>query len=103
MTFKNVPLNVPDEELINLCMCYGRPVDNKVTYEILTNTRNRGHTGSTRSVDMEFDNGAITITTIGWKALSPGTRVLVLHNNQVPQCSFCKDVLLRAMESCVLK
>ena len=24
--FRNVPLNVPDEEIINLCMSYGDPV-----------------------------------------------------------------------------
>ena len=48
VTLKNVPLNVPDEEIINLCLSYGRPLENKVSYEVLTNTRNRGHTGSTR-------------------------------------------------------
>ena len=35
VTFKNVPLNVPDEEIIHLCLSYGRPVDNKVQYEVL--------------------------------------------------------------------
>ena len=33
VTFKNVPFNIPDEELINLCECYGEPVNNFVQYE----------------------------------------------------------------------
>ena len=31
VTFKNVPFNIPDEEIINLCSCYGEPVNNNVT------------------------------------------------------------------------
>ena len=33
VTFKNVPWNIPDEELINLCQVYGEPINNLVTYE----------------------------------------------------------------------
>ena len=39
VTFRNVPLNVPDEEVINLCSFYGKPVNNKVTYETLISPR----------------------------------------------------------------
>ena len=57
VTFKNVPLNVPNEEVLNLCKSYGTPLDNKVYYETLTNNRNRGMQGSTRFVDMELGKG----------------------------------------------
>jgi hypothetical protein len=33
VTFKNVPWNIPDEELINLCEVYGTPVNNRILYE----------------------------------------------------------------------
>ena len=35
VTFRYVPLNVPDEEIINLCLTYGKPVENRVLYERL--------------------------------------------------------------------
>ena len=28
--FRNVPLNVPDEELLNLALCYGQPAGRQV-------------------------------------------------------------------------
>ena len=31
--FKGVPLEVPDEEIINLCKCYGEPINNEVIYK----------------------------------------------------------------------
>ena len=54
VTFKNVPLNVPDEEILTLCACYGKPMDDTVHYERLNNIRGRGLTGSTRFVDMQL-------------------------------------------------
>ena len=39
VTFKNVPLNVPDEEILNLCAAYGKPADNTVHYETLLKER----------------------------------------------------------------
>jgi hypothetical protein len=50
-SFRNVPFNVPDEEIIQLCRCYGSPVRNKVNYEKMFNSRNRGMMGSTRWVE----------------------------------------------------
>ena len=47
-TFKHVPLNIPDEELLRLCSFYGKPVDHIVHVERLTNMRNKGMAGSTR-------------------------------------------------------
>ena len=54
VTFRYVPLNVPDEEIISLCLTYGKPVENPVLYERLSNPKNKGHTGSSRFVDMEL-------------------------------------------------
>ena len=39
VTFRNVPLNVPDEEILTLCACYGKAVDGNVQYERLNNIR----------------------------------------------------------------
>ena len=33
ITFKNVPFNIPDEEIVNLCSCYGELVESGVSYE----------------------------------------------------------------------
>ena len=85
VTFKNVPLNVPDEEIIHLCLSYGCPVDNKVHYEVLRNSRNKGHTGSTRFVDMELYEGSSFNNYYWMEGPFPGDqgrRVLVLHSGQ---------------------
>ena len=58
ITFKNVPLNIPDKEIVNLCETYGKPVDFIVHYEKLYNTKNRGMQGSTRYMDVELFHGA---------------------------------------------
>ena len=56
VTFKNVPFNIPDEELINLCQCYGDLTDNVVHYE--KPTRNsRGVMGSARYADIKLTPG----------------------------------------------
>ena len=92
VTFKNVPLNVPDEEIIHLCKSYGVPLDNKVNWEVLTNNKNRGMVGSTRYVDMELAKGAAFENYYWLEGPLPGDhgrRILVLHNGQVPQCSHC--------------
>ena len=94
ITFKNVPLNVPDEEIIHLCMAYGKPVDNKVRYEVLYNPKNKGHTGSTRFVDMELDEGK-SFNNYYWMegplSGDEGRRILVLHSGQAQQCSNCLE------------
>ena len=58
VTFRNVPLNVPNEELIHLCKSYGKPIDNIVHFETLNNPRNKGMRRSTRFVDLELNKGA---------------------------------------------
>jgi hypothetical protein len=92
VTFRNVPLNVPDEEIIHLCNCYGKPANNQVSYEKLTNTKNRGHTGSTRYVDMVFEENMVMQNYYWMEGPlngDQGRRVLVLHNGQPSQCSNC--------------
>ena len=95
VTFKNVPLNVPDEEIIHLCMSYGSPVENKVQYEVLRNSRNKGHTGSTRFVDMELNEDSSFNNYYWMEGPFPGDqgrRVLVLHSGQAQQCSNCLKI-----------
>ena len=92
VTFKNVPLNVPDEEILHLCKSYGTPCDNKVYSEVLTNQRNRGMKGSTRFVDMEFNKGRCMMNYYWMEGPlqgDQGRRILVLHNGQISQCSHC--------------
>ena len=57
ITFRNVPLNVPDEELLHLAYHYGKPVNDTVTREVLTNVKSRGIKGSARYIDMNLNDG----------------------------------------------
>ena len=91
VTFKNVPFNVPDEEIINLCMSYGNPTNNIVTYD-KPNRVTRGVAGSTRHVDMELLPGK-QFENFYWLEGplegDQGSRITVLHSGQVQQCSYC--------------
>ena len=92
VTFRNVPLNVPNEEIIHLCKSYGQPVDYIVHREILNNDRNRGMKGSTRFVDIELNKGSSMMNYYWLEGPLPGDqgrRILVLHNGQVAQCAHC--------------
>ena len=99
VTFKNVPLNVPDEEILNLCNSYGKP-STHVNYEKLYNIRGLGLTGSTRFVDVELEQG-VSFENYYWlEGPLPGDigkRIVVLHSNQPPQCSSC---LRRSGQGC---
>ena len=76
--FKNVPLNVPNEEILNLCLCYGTVIDNAVHNEKMFNDRNKGMTGSNRSVEMVLDSGA-TLENFYWmEGPLPGDNVNML-------------------------
>jgi hypothetical protein len=92
VSFRNVPFSVPDEEIIELCKCYGNPVNNKVHFEKLNNSRNRGMMGSTRWVEVEFKAG-VSMNNFYWlEGPLPGdtgSRVTVLHSGQEQQCSYC--------------
>ena len=92
VSFRNVPFSVPDEEIIQLCKCYGNPINNKVHFEKMTNLRNRGMMGSTRWVEMEFKTGYFMNNFYWLEGPLPGdrgSRITVLHNGQEQQCSFC--------------
>ena len=97
VTFKNVPLCIPDEEIINLCNCYGEPVNNEVFYKPSDITR--GVFGSTRFVEMkllpdkQFQN---FYWMEGPLDQDQGGRITVLHDGQSMQCSHC----LRRADSC---
>ena len=91
VTMKNVPFNIPDEEIIHLCKVYGEPINNKVHYE--NPTRNsRGVPGSTRSVEMKLTPG-MQFENYYWMegplSDDQGCRITVLHAGQVQQCSHC--------------
>ena len=94
VTFKNVPLSVPDEEIIHLCKAYGNPVDYLVHREnlrLMAPTK-RIITGSTRYVDV-FLNSQTSFRNYYWLEGplqgDTGRRITVLHNNQPQQCSHC--------------
>ena len=91
VTFRNVPLYIPDEEIINLCAVYGTPLNNMVYYEQMPRAY-RGLRGPNRSVIMkmapwkQFENfywmeGPLEEDT--------GCRITVLHSGQEQQCSHC--------------
>ena len=92
VSFRNVPFNVPDEEIIQLCNSYGKPLNKKVYYEKLFNFRNRGMMGSTRWVEMELNEGCC-MNNFYWLEGplqgDTGARITVLHNGQEQQCSNC--------------
>ena len=93
-------MNVPDEEILNLCCCYGKLVDKKVKYETLNIKKGANLRGGTRFVDVELKDGACFNNYYWLEGPLPGDkgkRVVVLHSNQLSQCSNC---LRRASEGC---
>ena len=90
VVFGNVPLNVPDEEILNLCFCYGTVVDNAVHVERMYNLKNKGMPGSNRYVEMVLNNGVCFENFYWMEGPLPGDAgrpVTVLHNGQQTQCS----------------
>ena len=94
VTFKHVPLSVPDEEIIHLCCHYGKLVDGVVHRDTVTIGGANRHTitSSTRWVEVELSPGK-TLHNFYWLG-GPlpgdvGRRVTVLHPNQPRQCSWC--------------
>ena len=91
VSFRNVPLNVPDEEIIHLCSFYGKPLKN-VEYERIANPKFNGISGSTRYVDMELHPGKSFSNFYWMEGPLPGDqgcRITVLHSGQNRQCSNC--------------
>ena len=95
VTFKNLPLNIPDEEILHLCETHGMLVDFTVHYERLTNDKNRGMMGGTRFVEMELFKGA-SFNNFYWLEgplpKDTGCRVTVQHAGQIQQCSICLKI-----------
>ena len=89
--FRNVPLNVPDEELVHLALCYGQPVGG-IKRERLTNPRDKGKIGSIRSLDVILTPGCAFENYFWMEGPLPsdqGRRIIVTHQNQPQQCSNC--------------
>ena len=89
--FRNVPLNVPDEEIINLSMCYGQP-QGWVNREKLFNIKDRGKVGSNRTVEVLLNDGASFENYYWLEGPLPGDqgrRITVTHQGQPQQCSHC--------------
>ena len=90
VSFRNVPFNIPDEEIIQLYRCYGTPLNNKVNYEKMHNNRNKGMVGSTRWVEMDLKANMNNFYWLeGPLPGDRGSRVTVLHSGQDQQCSNC--------------
>ena len=69
ITFKNVPMSVPDEEIIHLCKTYSTPIDNIVHREMvrLQTPVKRTITGSTRYVEVNLNSQTFSETSTGLK------------------------------------
>ena len=95
VTFRNVPIEIPDEEILNLCAVYGK-VEGKVNRETVTidNTK-LGKVklpSATRFVNMKLFPGKKFNNYYWMEGPLPGDqgrRVTVLHYNQSQQCSHC--------------
>ena len=94
VTFKQVPLSVPDEEILHLCCHYGELVNGVVHRDTVTIGGANRYTlaSSTRWVEVKLFPGK-TFHNYYWLG-GPlpgdvGRRVTVLHPNQPRQCSWC--------------
>ena len=89
--FKNIPFNIPDEEVLNLCNCYGTPIENKVHYD-RPNPISRGIPGSTRFVNMKLFPGKKMMNYYwieGPLDSDKAARITILHPGQQQQCFNC--------------
>ena len=96
VTFKFVPHYVPDEEILNLCIPYGKLVDGIVYNEIMKfngdEARSFACRGTTRYVDVYLNPGSFFKNFYWLEGPSPcdtGRRITVLHHLQPNQCSNC--------------
>ena len=94
VTFKGVPINVPNEEIIHLCEHYGKPVNNQVHRQVMRLGGNIKHkiNNSTRVVKVQLHPGKFMKNLYWLSGPNPGERgrrVTVLHANQPNQCSHC--------------
>ena len=94
VTFRHVPLYVPDEELLHLCCHYGELVDGVVHRDPVTigNANKCTLPSSTRWIEVILSPGKAFHNYYWLSGPSPGNvgrRVTVLHQNQPRQCSWC--------------
>ena len=94
VTFKGVPILVPNEELLHLCKHDGKLVDNKVNRQVIRLGNDIKHEilNSTRTVQVQLHPGKFLKNFYWLSGPNPGERgrrVTVLHSNQPSQCSHC--------------
>ena len=91
VTFRDVPLNVEDEEIIHLCVLFGEVKNKNVMHEEAS-PNTRGVKKMTRYVDMRFNYGQYLNNFYWFEGPLEGdkaARVLVTHPQQPKQCSHC--------------
>ena len=90
--FRNVPITVPNEEILHLCSQYGKPKDGIVHREVIHFGAKRSIPSSTRWVEIALEPGK-SFRNYYWLAgPQPGDvvrRITVLHPGQNRQCSWC--------------
>ena len=94
VTFRNVPMSIPDEEILHLCSLYGELVDGVVHREVirLGGATRHSITSSTRFVERPLTPGKSFKNfywMVGPGAGDTGRRITVLHSNQPKHCSWC--------------
>ena len=93
VTFRGVPISVPNEELVHLCSHYGK-TDGIVHRQFLRLGSEVKHDimNSTRTIQVQLSPGKYMRNFYWLSGPSQGERgrrVTVLHANQPPQCSNC--------------
>lgn len=90
VTFLYAGLDVPDEEILNLCDTFGEPIS--IHRKKMKNSRNMGSLTAKRVVHMKLKQNA-SFNNYYWLDSivpgRPGSRVLVLHDGQQTQCGHC--------------
>ena len=94
VTFKNVPISVPDEEILHLCSQYGDVKDDLVRREVIHfgGAKRLKIKSSTRWVEMTMKPGKAFRNYYWLAGPQPGDvarRITVLHSGQPKQCSWC--------------
>merc|ERR1712240_579578 len=100
--FKNVPIDCPEVELINLCNTYGS-LEGNITYQFRTVPAKKGNIRirtSNRVADVVLKPGK-NMKNYYWlgglQNTSKDTKITVIHHGQTQQCSNC---LLTEEEGC---
>ena len=95
VTFRHVPLNIPDQELLNIIECYGTVTDSVVHYEAVNNPKARGIVNAnTRHMEMILSDKKLPnfIWLEGPLEGDTGARITVTYPGQTAQCYNCLRV-----------